>query len=290
MVLKKLKGKGDNMISSIKDRVTLNNGVKMPWLGLGVWKVTEPAELDFAVKTALKVGYRAIDTADAYGNEEGVGKAIRESGIPREELFITTKLWNRNQRKGYDATLKAIENSRKRLGLEYIDLFLIHWPVKGKYIDSYKAMIKLYNEGLIRAIGVSNFHIHHLEHLMRETDVVPVVNQIELHPWLNQGPVIEFCKKHNIQVEAYSPLMGGRLSEIPEIENIAKKYQKTPAQIVLRWDLQREIVIIPKSVRENRIIENSQIFDFTLSDEDMEAINALNKDRRFLPDPDNVTF
>ena len=278
------------MVNSINDRVTLNNGVMMPWLGLGVWKVTKSKEIDFAVKTALKVGYRAIDTADAYGNEEGVGKAIRRSGIPREESFVTTKLWNGNQRKGYDATLKAIEKSNKKLGLEYIDLLLIHWPVKGKYVDSYKAMIKLYNEGLIKAIGVSNFHIHHLEHLMSETDVVPVVNQVELHPWLNQSQVIEFCRKHNIQVQAYSPLMGGHLSEATGLEDIAKKYQKTPAQIVLRWHLQREVIIIPKSVNEKRIIENSQIFDFTISDEDMEAINALNKDKRFLPDPDNVTF
>ncbi|HZK27475.1 MAG TPA: aldo/keto reductase [Thermoclostridium sp.] len=278
------------MVNSINDRVTLNNGVMMPWLGLGVWKVTKSKEIDFAVKTALKVGYRAIDTADAYGNEEGVGKAIRRSGIPREEIFVTTKLWNGNQRKGYDATLKAIEKSNKKLGLEYIDLLLIHWPVKGKYVDSYKAMIKLYNEGLIKAIGVSNFHIHHLEHLMSETDVVPVVNQVELHPWLNQSQVIEFCRKHNIQVQAYSPLMGGHLSEATGLEDIAKKYQKTPAQIVLRWHLQREVIIIPKSVNEKRIIENSQIFDFTISDEDMEAINVLNKDKRFLPDPDNVTF
>lgn len=268
----------------------MNNGVKMPWLGLGVWKVTKPEEIDFAVKTALKTGYSSIDTADVYGNEEGVGKAIRESGIPREQLFITTKLANSMQRKGYDAALKAFETSRKRLGLEYIDLFLIHWPVKGKYIESWKALIKLYKEGLVRAIGVSNFLIHHLEDIMNETGVVPAVNQIELHPWLNQSELVDFCKKHKIQVEAYSPLMGGRLHEAPEIDEIARKYRKTPAQIVLRWDLQREIIVIPKSVHEDRIIENSQIFDFSLSEEDMEAINSLNRDKRFLPHPDNVYF
>lgn len=278
------------MINSIQDCATLNNGVKMPWLGLGVWKVTKPEELDFAVKAALKAGYTSIDTADAYGNEKGVGKAIKESGIPREKLFITTKLWNAMQRKGYDATLKAFEKSRKRLGLEYLDLFLIHWPVKGKYVESYKAMIKLYKEGLIRAIGVCNFHIHHLKDLLNETDVVPAINQVELHPWLNQSPLIEFCKKNKIQVEAYSPLMNGHIGEVPELENIAKKYGKTTAQIVLRWDLQREIIVIPKSVHENRIIENSQIFDFNLSEEDMAAINSLNRNKRFLPDPDNVNF
>ncbi|NLM11539.1 MAG: aldo/keto reductase [Clostridiaceae bacterium] len=278
------------MINSIKDCATLNNGVKMPWLGLGVWKVTNPEELDSAVKTALEAGYTSIDTADVYGNEEGVGKAIKESGIPREQLFITTKLANKMQRKGYDATLKAFEASRKRLGLEYIDLFLIHWPVKDKYVESWKAIIKLYKEGLVRAIGVSNFLIHHLEDIMNETDVVPAVNQVELHPWLNQSELIDFCRKNKIQVEAYSPLMSGHLREVTELEEIAEKYGKTPAQIVLRWHLQREVIVIPKSVNKGRIIENSQIFDFNLSEEDMEAINSLNRNRRFLPHPDNVYF
>jgi len=262
----------------------------MPWLGLGVWKVTNPEELDSAVKTALEAGYTSIDTADVYGNEEGVGKAIKESGIPREQLFITTKLANKMQRKGYDATLKAFEASRKRLGLEYIDLFLIHWPVKDKYVESWKAIIKLYKEGLVRAIGVSNFLIHHLEDIMNETDVVPAVNQVELHPWLNQSELIDFCRKNKIQVEAYSPLMSGHLREVTELEEIAEKYGKTPAQIVLRWHLQREVIVIPKSVNKGRIIENSQIFDFNLSEEDMEAINSLNRNRRFLPHPDNVYF
>lgn len=279
-----------NLINSIKDCAVLNNGVKMPWLGLGVWRITTQEELNLAIKTALEAGYTSIDTADVYRNEEGVGKAIKESGFPREKLFITTKLANSKQRKGYDATLKAFEESRKRLGVEYIDLFLIHWPVKGKYLESWKAMIKLYKEGLVRAIGVSNFQIHHLEDIMNETDVVPAVNQVELHPWLNQNELVDFCKKNNIQVEAHSPLMGGHLNEVPELEEIAKKYGKTPAQIVLRWNLQREIIVIPKSVHADRIIENAQIFDFNLSDEDMNAINTLNRNHRFLPDPDNVTF
>ncbi|AGC67495.1 2,5-didehydrogluconate reductase [Thermoclostridium stercorarium subsp. stercorarium DSM 8532] len=278
------------MITSIKDCATLNNGVKMPWLGLGVWKITKPEEIDFAVKTALEAGYRSIDTAEVYGNEEGVGKAIRESGIPRDEIFITTKLANSEQRKGYDAALRAFEESRKRLGVEYIDLFLIHWPVKDKYVESWKALIKLYNDGLVRAIGVSNFLIHHLEDIISETGVVPAVNQVELHPWLNQSELVEFCQKHKIQVEAYSPLMGGRLGEVTELNDIANKYRKTPAQIVLRWNLQRGIIVIPKSVHRERIIENSQIFDFSLSDEDMELINSLNRNQRFLPDPNNVYF
>jgi diketogulonate reductase-like aldo/keto reductase len=278
------------LITSIKDCATLNNGVKMPWLGLGVWKITKPEEIDFAVKTALEAGYRSIDTAEVYGNEEGVGKAIRESGIPRDEIFITTKLANSEQRKGYDAALRAFEESRKRLGVEYIDLFLIHWPVKDKYVESWKALIKLYNDGLVRAIGVSNFLIHHLEDIISETGVVPAVNQVELHPWLNQSELVEFCQKHKIQVEAYSPLMGGRLGEVTELNDIANKYRKTPAQIVLRWNLQRGIIVIPKSVHRERIIENSQIFDFSLSDEDMELINSLNRNQRFLPDPNNVYF
>ncbi|WP_410177097.1 aldo/keto reductase [Thermoclostridium stercorarium] len=277
-------------MTSIKDCATLNNGVKMPWLGLGVWKITKPEEIDFAVKTALEAGYRSIDTAEVYGNEEGVGKAIRESGIPRDEIFITTKLANSEQRKGYDAALRAFEESRKRLGVEYIDLFLIHWPVKDKYVESWKALIKLYNDGLVRAIGVSNFLIHHLEDIISETGVVPAVNQVELHPWLNQSELVEFCQKHKIQVEAYSPLMGGRLGEVTELNDIANKYRKTPAQIVLRWNLQRGIIVIPKSVHRERIIENSQIFDFSLSDEDMELINSLNRNQRFLPDPNNVYF
>jgi len=278
------------MINSIKDCVTLNNGVKMPWLGLGVWQVTRPDELDFAVKTALEAGYASIDTAAVYGNEEGVGKAVRESGIPREQLFITTKVWNGAQRKGYDAVLRAFEESRKALGLDYIDLYLIHWPVKGKYVEAWKALIKLYNDGLVRAIGVSNFLIHHLEEIINETGVVPAVNQVELHPWLNQSELVEYCKKHGIQVEAYSPLMNGHLREVAELNDIARKYGKTPAQIVLRWDLQRGIIVIPKSVHKERIIENSQIFDFNISEEDMQAINSLNRNKRFLPHPDNVNF
>jgi len=276
------------VINNINDSAVLRNGVKMPWLGLGVWQAKNGEEVINAVKWAIEAGYRSIDTAAAYGNEEGVGKAIKESGIAREEIFVTTKLWNADQ--GYESALKAFEKSRKLLGLEYVDLYLIHWPVKGKYVDSWKALIKLYNDGLVRAIGVSNFHIHHLEDVINETGVVPMVNQVELHPWLTQKPLLEFCKANKIQVEAYSPLMRGYFREIPLLAGIGEKYGKTAAQVVLRWDLQNEIVVIPKSVKQHRIVENAGIFDFELTAEDMEKIDALNRDHRFLPDPDNVNF
>ncbi len=276
------------MIKSINDCTVLSNGIKMPWLGLGVWQVEDGAEVKNTVKWAIKAGYRSIDTAAAYGNEAGVGKAIKECGVAREELFITTKLWNANQ--GYEIALKAFEKSRKLLGLEYVDLYLIHWPVKGKYVDSWKALVKLYQDGLVRAIGVSNFHTHHLEDVMSDSGVVPMVNQVECHPWLTQKPLLNFCKANNIQLEAYSPLMHGNLNKEPLLAEIGEKYEKTAAQVVLRWDLQNEIVVIPKSVRESRIIENADIFDFQLALEDMERIDALNRDQRFLPDPDHINF
>jgi diketogulonate reductase-like aldo/keto reductase len=260
----------------------------MPWLGLGVWQAKNGEEVINAVKWAIEAGYRSIDTAAAYGNEEGVGKAIKESGVDREKLFITTKLWNADQ--GYETALKAFDESRERLGLDYIDLYLIHWPVKGKYVDSWRALIKLYNDGLVRAIGVSNFLTHHLEDIISETGVVPMVNQVELHPWLSQKPLLRFCKENNIQLEAYSPLMRGKFKEIPLLAEIGNKYGKTAAQVVLRWDLQNGIVIIPKSVNQNRIIQNANIFDFELEAEDMEKIDALNRDHRFLPHPDKIDF
>ncbi len=278
------------MPTNVTDYTTLNNGVHMPWLGFGVWQVEDARQIDFAVKKALETGYRSIDTAKAYRNEEGVGNAIRESGIPRNELFITTKLWNSDQREGYEATLKAFEVSRKALKLDYIDLYLIHWPVKGKYLDSWKAMIKLYKEGLVRAIGVSNFKLHHLQDIINETGVVPTVNQVELHPWLTQKPLLDFCIENSIQVEAYSPLMHGHMKEVGALSVIADKYGKTSAQVILRWDIQNRVVVIPKSVHGNRIEENSKIFDFTLSPEDMKTIDQMNRDKRFLPDPDHITF
>ncbi|MCL6627011.1 MAG: aldo/keto reductase, partial [Alicyclobacillus shizuokensis] len=232
-------------------------------------------------------GYRHVDTAAVYGNETGVGKAIRESGVAREEVFVTTKVWNSDQ--GYDSTLRAFEESRKRLGFEYVDLYLIHWPVKGKYKDTWKALEKLYQDGVVRAIGVSNFQIHHLQDLMVDSQIVPMVNQVEYHPLLTQKELHAFCKQHNIQLEAWSPLMQGNLNQ-PLLTDLAHKYGKTPAQIVLRWDLQNEVVTIPKSVHENRIVENASVFDFELSAEDMEKIDGLNQNHRFGADPDNFNF
>ena len=275
------------MINSIKDVTLLNNGVKMPWFGLGVWQVENGSEVASAVKAALKAGYLSIDTAAAYGNEEGVGQGIRESGVPRSELFVTTKLWNTNQ--GYDSTLAAFEESRKKLGLEYIDLYLIHWPVKGKYTETWRAFEKLYRDGAVRAVGVSNFQEHHLLDIFETSKILPMVNQVELHPLLTQNKLRAFCKKHKIQMEAWSPLMQGHL-DIPLLNELAGKYGKSAAQIVLRWDLQNEIVTIPKSIHEARIVENSNVFDFELSEDDMASIAELNKDKRFGSDPDNFHF
>jgi diketogulonate reductase-like aldo/keto reductase len=276
------------MTTHISATTTLNNGVKMPWLGLGVWKVQEGSEVVDAVKHAIAAGYRSIDTAAAYGNEEGVGQGIKESGVPREELFITTKLWNADQ--GYESTLQAFEVSLSKLNLEYLDLYLIHWPVKGKYIETWRALRKLYEEGKVRAIGVSNFQIHHLEDILKESEIVPAVNQVEYHPRLSQKPLLDFCKNKGIQLEAWSPLMQGQLLDHPVLTDLASKHGKSVAQIILRWDLQNGVVTIPKSIKEHRIVENAGIFDFELSAEDAAAIDALNEDRRVGPDPDHFNF
>ncbi len=274
-------------IQRFSDTTVLNNGVRMPWLGLGVWKTKEGDEVVQAVRHALEAGYRSIDTAAVYGNEAGVGQAIQASSIPRDLLFVTTKVWNADQ--GYDSTLQAFEESRRKLQLEVIDLYLIHWPVKGKYKETWKALEKLYKDGLVRAIGVSNFKVHHLEDLLQDSEIVPAVNQVEFHPLLIQQELRTFCKEHKIQLEAWSPLMQGNL-DLPLLSELADKYGKTPAQIVLRWDLQHGVVTIPKSIRESRIRENFDVFDFTLSDEDMARLDGLNQDRRFGPDPDHIDF
>ncbi|MCL6615739.1 MAG: aldo/keto reductase [Anoxybacillus ayderensis] len=276
-------------MKSLQDAATLHNGVRMPWLGLGVYKVQEGDEVIRSVRTALEVGYRHIDTAAFYENEEGVGRAIRESGIRREEVFVTTKVWNSDQ--GYESTLKAFHTSLKKLGFDYIDLYLVHWPVKEKYKETYKALEKLYKDGFVRAIGVSNFQIHHLEHILADCEIKPMVNQVEFHPRLTQKELLAFCKQHQIQLEAWSPLMrGGELLNEPTLVDIAQKYEKTPAQVILRWDLQHEVVTIPKSVTPQRIAQNANIFDFTLTKEEMDAIDALNENRRIGPDPDNFDF
>ncbi|MGG4105359.1 aldo/keto reductase [Paenibacillus lautus] len=269
------------------DGPTLNDGVKMPWLGLGVWKTKEGEEVIQSVKSAIAAGYRSIDTAAIYGNEEGVGQAIRESGVSRDELFITTKVWNDDQ--GYEKTLQAFETSRKKLGLDIVDLYLVHWPGKDKYLDTWKALIHLQKEGLVRSIGVSNFQIRHLQHIIEETGVVPVVDQVELHPLLSQRELLGYARENNIVLEAWSPLMQGNLDQ-PVLAQIAEKYGKTTAQVILRWDIQNGVIVIPKSIKEHRIRENSGIFDFELSAEDMAAIDGLNQNKRFGSNPDEVLF
>ncbi|MGW6478351.1 aldo/keto reductase [Streptomyces sp. NPDC055059] len=265
--------------------IILNNGVEMPQLGFGVWQVPD-AEAEKAVATALEAGYRSIDTAAIYGNEEGTGKAVAASGIAREKLFVTTKLWNADH--GYDAALRAFDASLDKLGLDYLDLYLIHWPLPSKdsYVDTYKALEKIYADGRAKAIGVSNFLPEHLERLLGETSIIPAVNQIELHPHLQQRAAREFHAEQGIATEAWSPLGQGKgLLEVPAIVAIAQKHGRTPAQIVLRWHVQLGNVVIPKSVTPSRIVENIAVFDFELDVEDIAAISALNEDRRLGPDP-----
>ncbi|WML60644.1 aldo/keto reductase [Neobacillus sp. PS2-9] len=276
------------MVMNLQDTTTLSNGVKMPWFGLGVFKVEEGSEVVESVKAAIRNGYRSIDTAAIYQNEEGVGQAIRESGIAREELFVTSKVWNADL--GYESTIAAYETSLKKLGLDYLDLYLIHWPVAGKYKEAWRALETLYKEGRVKAIGVSNFHVHHLEDVMKDAEIKPMVNQVEYHPRLAQKEVRAFCQEHGIQLEAWSPLMQGQLLDNEVLQGIAQKYNKSVAQVILRWDLQNGVVTIPKSTKEHRIIENSQVFDFKLTAEDMEAIDSLNQDQRVGPDPDNFDF
>lgn len=256
----------------------LNNGVEIPRLGLGVYQAP-PGESTFrAVKYALDVGYRHFDTAWLYGNEGDVGKAILESSIEREEIFITTKVWNSDQ--GYRSTIAACERSLKRLGLDYVDLYLIHWPVEGQNNNTWKAMIQLLREGMTRAIGVSNYEIFHLQEIFQNFDVIPSVNQVEFHPFLYQEKLLEFCKNNNIQLEAYSPLTRGQRLNHPTLVDLAKRYDKSPAQILIRWSLQHGLVVIPKSIRKNRIRENFQVFDFQLEETDMKLLNSLNEDLR----------
>lgn len=272
------------MAGHIKDCTILANGVNMPWLGFGVYKVEEGAEVERSVKTAIETGYRSIDTAAFYGNEVGVGKAIRASNIPREELFITTKVWN--DRQGYEETLKAFEESRSKLNLDYVDLYLVHWPISGKYKETWKALEKLYKEGLVKAIGVCNFKIHHLEDLLKDSEINPMVNQVEFHPRLTQKELLGFCKDHDIQLEAWGPLMRGQILDHPTLVEIANQYSKTPAQVVLRWEIQLGVITIPKSSHDHRIKENADLFDFELSLEDMTKIDDLNQNERTGPDPD----
>ncbi|MEU6280320.1 aldo/keto reductase [Streptomyces sp. NPDC047028] len=272
-------------MSSKVPPIILNNGVEMPQLGFGVWQVPDK-EAERAVATALEAGYRSIDTAAIYRNEKGTGKAVASSGLRREDVFVTTKVWNNEQ--GYDATLRAFDASLKKLRLDYVDLYLIHWPVPAQdtYVDTYRALEKLHADGRARAIGVSNFLTPHLRRLLDETSVVPAVNQIELHPHLQQQESRAFHAEHGIATEAWSPLGQGKgLLEVPAVVAVARKHERTPAQVVLRWHLQLGNVVIPKSVTPSRIRENIDVFDFRLDDEDLAAIGALDEARRLGPDP-----
>lgn len=279
-------------MKNLQSTTMLHNGVKMPWLGLGVFKVEEGQELINAVKTAITHGYRSVDTAAIYGNEVGVGQGIREAvketGIAREDLFITSKVWNSEL--GYASTIAAYEESLTKLGLDYLDLYLIHWPVAGKYKEAWRALETLYKEGRVKAIGVSNFQIHHLEDLMKDAEIKPMVNQVEYHPRLTQKELSGFCRKQDIQLEAWSPLMAGQLLDNTDLQEIADKYGKSIAQVILRWDLQNGVITIPKSTKEHRIAENATVFDFELTADDMKRIDSLNQNHRVGPDPDNFDF
>lgn len=280
------------MTKHLQDTTTLHNGIKMPWLGLGVFKVGEGPDAINSVRMAIKNGYRSIDTAAIYGNEEGVGQGIREglaeAGISREELFVTSKVWNSDL--GYESTLEAYETSLKKLGLDYLDLYLIHWPVEGKYKEAWRALETIYKEGRVKAIGVSNFHIHHLNDLLADAEIKPMVDQVEYHPLLSQTELKAFCREQGIQLEAWSPLAQGQLLDNEALKEIACRYGKSVAQVIIRWDLQNGVVTIPKSIKEHRIIENADVFDFELSDEDMKTIDGMNQNHRVGPDPDNFDF
>lgn len=258
----------------------LNNGVEIPTVGFGVWKVLDE-DAPNTVNQAIGAGYRLIDTAKIYGNEVGVGKAIHNSKVPREDLFITTKLWNSDQ--GYENTLQAIDESLEKLQLDYVDLYLIHWPTPmyDNYVESYKALEEIYKSGRAKAIGVCNFDIEHLQRIMDECEVIPAVNQVECHPYLQQTELKAFCAQHGIEVQAYSPLMNGKtVLQDPVIQEIAKQHGKTPAQIILRWHLQTDTLIIPKTVTPSRMTENLELFTFELSENDLDKINALDRNER----------
>lgn len=270
--------------------IALNDGARIPQVGLGVWQ-TPNDEAAPAVKAALSAGYRHVDTAAVYENEEGVGEGIRQSGIDRSEIYLTTKLWNTEQ--GYDQTLKAFDASLKRLGTDYVDLYLIHWPSahRGLFVDTWKAFVKLKEEGRAKSIGVSNFYPEHIEKIVAQTGVVPVINQIELHPDFQQREARAFHEKHGIATQSWSPLGQGKLLGHPAIADIATKLGRTPAQVIIRWHIDNGLVVIPKSVTPSRINENFKVFDFKLSAEDLDTLNGLDDaGARIGPDPKTATF
>jgi len=273
---------------NLQSTKTLANGVEMPRFGLGVYKMTERDETLQAIDKALKYGYLAIDTASLYGNEAEVGEAIRHSGVKREDIFVTTKVWNNDQ--GYDETLRAFEVSLKKLNMDYLDLYLTHWAVPETFEETYRAIERLYDEKLIRATGVSNHHEHHLQKLLAKANIAPMVNQVEVHPYLQQDALRAYCSEHGIAVTAWSPLGRGGVLDNPTIMEIGREIGKTAAQVVLRWHLQNDTLVIPKSVTPSRIEENAQIFDFELTLAQMDKITTVNRNERFGQDPDNFKF
>ena len=271
---------------NIRSTITLANGVEIPRLGLGVFQAAAGEETRRAVERALEVGYRHIDTAKIYRNEADVGEAIRRSGIAREDVFITTKLWNSDH--GYDAAQRACDASLKALGVAYLDLYLIHWPVQGLRGESWRALTKLYEDKKCRAIGVSNYTVRHLKELLASSPVVPAVNQVEMSPFLYQKELIDFCREKGIQIETYSPLTKGQRLGHPAITRAASKYGRTPAQILIRWALQHDFIVIPKSSKRERIQENAQVFDFEIDAADMKSLDALDESLRTSWDPTNA--
>ncbi len=275
-------------MNHISNSIVLNNGQALPMLGLGVYLSQDGQEVKNAIKWALEAGYRCIDTAAFYKNERGVGEAVKEGDISRSEIFVTSKVWNSDQ--GYEQTLRAFDRSMDKLGLEYLDLYLVHWPVRGKYKETYKALEEIYQSGRVKSIGVSNFMLPHLEDLLNSCTIVPTVNQIEYHPYLAQPDLVAFCKKHQIVPQAWSPLMQGQVLDIPLLQELAKKYGKTTVQIVLRWNLQKGVATIPKSSKQHRIVDNANIFDFELLASDVAQIDALDRSQRVGPDPFTFNF
>ncbi|HMV26367.1 MAG TPA: aldo/keto reductase [bacterium] len=276
----------NNMSLNIHSTLRLYNDVNIPCLGLGVWRTGPGDETRKAVDFALRSGYRHIDTAHFYKNEKDVGVALKQSGLDRKNVFITTKLWNDDH--GYDRALRAFHESLSLLNLTYVDLYLIHYPVSGKRSESWKALEKLYEEGLCRAIGVSNYTQRHLDELLQSARIKPMVNQVEFHPWLYQNELLNFCKTNGIVLEAYSPLTKGQKINAPELSKIAAVYQRSPVQILIRWALQHGIVVLPKSAQPARITENASVFDFNITDQDMARLDAFNCNLRVAWDPTNT--
>lgn len=275
-------------ITDINGTVKLNNGVEMPYFGLGVFKVNDGDEVINSIHCALEAGYRHVDTAALYANEQGVGKAINEHSVHRDDVFVTSKVWNSDQ--DYESTLRAFDKTMAKLNFEYLDLYLVHWPVANKFKETWRALEKIYRDGRVKAIGVSNFLQHHLEDLMGSAEIMPMVNQMEFHPRLVQQELIDFCHQNKIQYEAWSPFRMGEIFKVTELDEIAKKYNKTVAQLVLRWDLQKGVITIPKSAKKDRIIANADIFNFEISQDDIALIDALDRSERIGADPDNFDF